>query len=86
MASDEKKEATPQQGQGAVQDKMLVIPLSLAQGVLNYLAKQPCGEVYNFVTALINLKEVPQAAPPVLTPVPNKNKTAQEVAEPEKVE
>jgi hypothetical protein len=55
-------------------EKMLVIPLSLAQAVLNYLAKQPCGEVYNFVGALMGLKEVPsptagkeeKPAPPAL--------------------
>jgi hypothetical protein len=46
-------------------DKVMLISFALAQEVLNYMVKQPCGEVYNMVTALLKLKEAPLVQPPI---------------------
>jgi hypothetical protein len=53
MGDETAKEAAP------APEKVLLIPAPQAQAILNYLARQPFGEVYNLVPMLMNLKEAP---------------------------
>ena len=52
-------------GTGVDPEKLFLIRAADAQAVINNLAKQPCGEVYALVTALLNLQAapIPAAAP-----------------------
>jgi len=57
----------PANGTGASVDpnRLLLIRAADAQAALDYLTKQPCGEVYDLVTVLLNLREATNAdAPP----------------------
>lgn len=58
MAEEQKTAGT---APTAPPEKWVMLKASDAQAMLNYFAKQPCGDVYGFVTLMLNLKE---CAPP----------------------
>lgn len=45
-------------------DVLLLIPKSLVQAIMNYLAKCPCGDVFGLVSGLLQAPEAPVVVEP----------------------